>query len=86
MACWVQVYEAKADDFKSMAVLSETEGGGGAGGGGAPGSSVSVARLQGLPYRVTEEEIVRGRREDVIVGVRGRERWCWLSRLHSWVS
>ena len=57
----MQVYEAKADDFKSMAVLSETGGGGGAGGGGAPGNSVCVARLQGLPYRANEEEIVSGR-------------------------
>ncbi len=54
------MYEAKPEDFKSMAMLSEGGGGGGGSGGnsGGSGSSVCVARLQGLPYRVTETEIV----------------------------
>ena len=44
------MYEATVEDFSRVA------GGGGGGGGGA--SNVFVARLQGLPYRVTEDEIV----------------------------
>ena len=53
----MQVYEAKPDDFKTMAVVRGSPSGGGGGGGGT-GSSVSVARMQGLPYRVSENEIV----------------------------
>lgn len=40
------------EDFNRVA------GSGGGGGGGGGGSNVFVARLQGLPYRVTGEEIV----------------------------
>ena len=49
----MQVYEATPDDFIRMTGVKN-----GMGGGGGGASGVCVARLQGLPYRVTEGEIV----------------------------
>ena len=52
----VQVYEATVDDFLQQAGV----GGGASSGGGSGGSkdTVYVVRMQGLPYRATETEIV----------------------------
>ncbi len=60
----LQVYESSPDDFSRLTGGSGG-GGGGSGGGGEGGSgsgsgdsNVCVVRMQGLPYRVEETEIV----------------------------
>ena len=46
----LQVYSASREDFLRFA---------GSGGGGGASDSVSIIRMQGLPYRASEEDIVR---------------------------
>ena len=49
----MQVYEASVEDFLRLANV-----GGGASSGGTAKDKVYVARMQGLPYRASESEIV----------------------------
>ena len=51
---YTQVYEASVEDFLRLAGV----GGGANSGGGGAKDKVYVARMQGLPYRATEMEIV----------------------------
>lgn len=46
----LQVYSASREDFLRFA---------GSGGGGGASDNVSIIRMQGLPYRASEEDIVR---------------------------
>ena len=46
----LQVYSASREDFLRFA---------GSGGGGGASDNVGIIRMQGLPYRATEEDIVR---------------------------
>ena len=47
-----QVYEATVEDFLRVAGVGSSGGGGGK-------DKVCVVRMQGLPYRASEEESVR---------------------------
>ena len=57
----VQVTKSSPEEFNKWTGIQDSMGGGGGGGTGGGGhGGVFIARLQGLPYRVTEEEIVSG--------------------------
>ena len=57
------MYDASAEDFLRLAGV----GGGASLGGGGAKDKVFVARMQGLPYRATEMEIVSVLFESVFV-------------------
>ena len=63
------MYEATVEDFLRLAGVG---GGASSGGGGGAKDNIYVVRMQGLPYRATEMEIVcsEGERK------RERERKC----------